>query len=36
MAFLARPVRYAAGERVRREADADSTAFDDDVEELDR
>lgn len=36
MSFLARPVRYASGDRVRREADVDSTAFEDDLDELER
>lgn len=36
MNFLARPVRFASGDRVRREADVDSTAFDDDLDELER
>ncbi len=46
MGFLARPVRFAGGrrsaderfaegERARREADVDSTAFDDDLDRLD-
>jgi UPF0716 protein FxsA len=36
MAFLARPVRFASGERVRREADVDSTAIEDDLDQLGR